>query len=248
MPIRYVRRSRIYEQIVLQLQQEIMSGQTQPGTRLPTERELATQFGVSRASIREALSVLQSRGMVETRQGGGTVVCASSGTTLLGTLNDRLAEPNANITNPLEIRSMFEPQIAYLAAVRATNAEIGVMADWLHRQEEVVAAGSTGIDEDTAFHFAIARGAHNDLILVIIRHINDALRETREWSLRARTGAQRSIQQHHNILTAIAAHDAEAAEAAMAAHLQEVQVLAMRWLRERLDATQSSPDVRPRSR
>ncbi len=113
------------------------------------------------------------------------------------------------------------------------------MADWVSRQEEVVAAGGTGIDEDTAFHFAIARAAHNNLILIIVHHINDALRESREWSLRARTGARRS---HHNILAAIAGHDALAAQTAMAAHLEDVQVMALRWLRERGDVL--SPDTR----
>lgn len=233
MTTRFVTRSRIYEQIVLQLQQEILSGQTPVGSRLPTERELAVQFKVSRASIREAFSVLQSRGLIETRQGGGTVVRASSDTNLLSSLTAHFAENSAALMNPLEVRYMFEPQIAYLATERATDSEIGVMADCLSRQEAVVAAGGTGIDEDTAFHFAIARASHNNLILVIIHHINDALRESREWSLRARTGARRSIQHHHNILAAIAGHDALAAQTAMAAHLEDVQVMAVRWLRER---------------
>jgi len=233
MPTRFVTRSRIYEQIVLQLQQEILSGQTPVGSRLPTERELAAQFKVSRASVREAFSVLQSRGLIETRQGGGTVVRASPDTNLLTSLTAHFAENSAALLNPLEVRYMFEPQTAYLAAERATDTEIGGIADCLSRQEAVVAAGGTGIDEDTAFHFAIARASHNNLILVIIHHINDALRESREWSLRARTGARRSIQHHHNILAAIAGHDALAAQTAMAAHLEDVQVMAVRWLRER---------------
>ena len=241
MATRFVTRSRIYEQIVLQLQQEILSGQTPVGTRLPTERELAAQFKVSRASIREAFSVLQSRGLIETRQGGGTVVRASADTNLFGSLAAHVAENSAALMNPLEVRYMVEPQIAYLATERATDTEIGVMADWLSRQEAVVAAGGTGIDEDTAFHFAIARAAHNNLILVIVHHINDALRESREWSLRARTGAQRSIHHHHNILAAIAGHDALAAQTAMAAHLEDVQVMAVRWLRERGEVL--SPDT-----
>lgn len=230
---RQITKTRIYEQIVLQLQQEILSGQIPPGARLPTERDLAAQFGVSRASIREALSVLQSRGLIESRQGDGTIVSASAGASLLVPLSKELARSRAAIMNPLEVRYMFEPQTAYLAAERASDAEIAAIADQLRAQEEVVARGGTGIDEDTAFHFAIARASHNDLIMAIVGHINTALRETREWSLRARSGTEGSIRHHHNILSAIAAHDAQAAQTAMAAHVEDVQVMALRWLQER---------------
>ncbi len=236
-PRRHITKTRIYEQIVLQLQQEILSGQVRPGTRLPTERELASQFGVSRASIREALSVLQSRGLVESRQGDGTIVSSSANVDLVGSLAAQLARSRSAIMNPLEVRYMFEPQTAYLAAERAGDAEIAAMAERVQAQERVVAAGGTGIDEDTAFHFAIARASHNDLVMTIIGYINSALRETREWSLRARSGAERSIRHHHNILNAIAAHDAQAAQAAMAAHVEDVQVMALQWLRERAEAS-----------
>lgn len=229
-----ITKTRIYEQVVLQLQQEILSGNVAPGARLPTERDLAAQFGVSRASIREALSVLQSRGLIESRQGGGTIVSPTANEGLLP-LSDHLARGRSAIMNPLEVRYMFEPQTAYLAAERATDAEIAAMAERVQAQEEVVAAGGSGIDEDTAFHFAIARASHNDLIMAIVAHINAALRETREWSLRARSGAQRSLQHHHNILTAIARHDAQAAQEAMAAHVEDVQVMALRWLQERAE-------------
>src|SRR5581483_9376653 len=103
---RRITKTRIYEQIVLQLQQEILSGQISPGARLPTERDLAVQFGVSRASIREALSVLQSRGLVESRQGGGTIVSSSAAIDLIGPLSAQLARSRSAIMNPLEVRYM----------------------------------------------------------------------------------------------------------------------------------------------
>jgi len=226
-------KSRLYEQIVLQLQQEILSGRLGPGDRLPAERDLATRFGVSRASIREALSVLQSRGYIESRQGGGTIVCATADTVLAFPLVDQLARHDTTIRNPLEVRYIFEPQTAYLAAERATETEISMMEEMLRAQEVAVAAGGTGIEQDTAFHFAIAQASHNDLLVTIVCNINEALRETREWSLRARSGAANSMRHHHRILSAIAKHDATAAQAAMAEHLEDVQVMALRWLKER---------------
>jgi GntR family transcriptional repressor for pyruvate dehydrogenase complex len=157
------------------------------------------------------------------------------GTSLGAPLADQLARSGAATRNPLEVRSIFEPQTAFLAAERATAAEIATLRDLIRAQEAVVAAGGLGIDEDTAFHFTVAQASHNDLIVTIVSHINEALRETREWSLRAESGTACSLQYHHRILAAIAARDAPAAQAAMAEHLKSVQSLALRWIRERAE-------------
>jgi hypothetical protein len=90
----------------------------------------------------------------------------------------------------------------------------------------------------------VARASHNDLILAIVAHINAALRETREWSLRARSGAQRSLQHYHKIVTAIARRDSQAAQEAMAIHVEDVQIMALRSLQE--CAEEPSPSGRKR--
>jgi GntR family transcriptional repressor for pyruvate dehydrogenase complex len=224
---------RIYEQIAMQLQQEIAFGHLAPGERLPAERDLAARFGVSRASVREALTALQAQGLVETRQGGGTIVRTTPETHAGSTLGDILARSGAATRNPLEVRAIFEPQTAFLAAERATSAEIAAMRDLLRAQEASVAAGGLGIDDDTAFHFAVAQASHNDLIVTIVGYINEALRETREWSMRAPSGTTYSLHYHHRILAAIAERDAQAAQLAMAEHLRSVQSLALQWIQER---------------
>lgn len=230
---RQLAKPRLYEQIVQHVEQEILSGALVPGERLPAERDLAAQFGVSRASIREALSALQSRGLIESRQGGGTVVRVTPDTSLSMPLADQFARSGVAIRNPLEVRAIFEPQTAALAAERATPAELATMRDLVRAQEVTVAAGRLGIDEDTAFHFAIAQASHNELIMTIVSHINEALRETREWSMRAESGTACSITYHRRILSAIEARDASAAQAAMAEHLRSVQDLALSWIRDR---------------
>ena len=224
---KHIAKARLFKQIVLQLQQDILSGRLMPGQRLPAERILAATFGVSRASIREALSALQSRGFIESRQGGGTMIRSTPSTGLGAPLADQLAHSGAATRNPLEVRAIFEPQTAYLAAQRATGAELAAMDDLVRTQEAVIAAGGIGIDEDTAFHFAVAQASHNDLIVTIVSHINEALRETREWSLRAESGTVDSLQHHRRILAAIMAHDPVAAQSAMAEHLESVQNLAL---------------------
>ncbi len=231
---RHVLKTRLYEQIARQLQQDIVSGRLAPGERLPAERDLSSQFGVSRASVREALSVLQSKGFIESHQGGSTVVCATLDTALGLPLAQLSAHGGPAIRNPLEVRSIFEPQTAALAALRATDVEIAAMHDLIADQERAVDGGGTGLEQDTAFHFAIAEATHNDLLVTIVSYINEALRETREWSLRAYTGTASSIQHHHCIMTAIAAHDSRAAHTAMADHLEDVKTMASRWLHERV--------------
>jgi GntR family transcriptional repressor for pyruvate dehydrogenase complex len=230
---RHLAKPRLYEQIVQHVEQEILSGALVPGERLPPERDLAARFGVSRASIREALSALQSRGFIESRQGGGTVVRMTPDTSLSMPLADQFARGSTTIRDPLEVRAIFEPQTAALAAERATPVETAAMRDLVRTQEAVVTAGGLGIDEDTAFHFAIAQASHNELITTIVGHINEALRETREWSMRAESGTASSIAYHYQILSAIEAHDPQAAQTAMAEHLKSVQSLALRWLRAR---------------
>ncbi|HXT37866.1 MAG TPA: FadR/GntR family transcriptional regulator [Chloroflexota bacterium] len=238
-------KTRIYEQIVLQLQQEILSGRLAAGDRLPPERELALRFRVSRASIREALSVLQSRGFIESRQGGGTIIRPTPDTMVTAPLDEQLARHGDEVRNPLEVRYIFEPQTAYLAAERATDEEVAVIRNLLAAQEAAIAGGGTGLEQDTAFHLAIAEAAHNDLLVTIVNYINHAIRETREWSLRARSGTTNSVAHHHHILTAIAGHKPEAAQTAMAEHLEDVQMMALRWLRERAADLGSDHDRRP---
>jgi GntR family transcriptional repressor for pyruvate dehydrogenase complex len=132
------------------------------------------------------------------------------------------------------VRAIFEPQTAALAAERATDSEIADMGELVALQERAVADGGTGLEQDTAFHFAIARATHNDLLVTIVSYINEALRETREWSLRAHSGTASSIRHHHCILAAIASHDAHTAQFAMADHLEDVKMMALRWLNERV--------------
>ena len=134
---RHAAKTRLYKQIVLQLQQEILSGRLTPGDRLPAERDLATQFGVSRASVREALSVLQSRGFIESRQGGGTIVRSTSESALGTPLGHQLSRSGSAIRNPLEVRYIFEPQTAYLAAERANDEETVVIRNLYGRSRGV---------------------------------------------------------------------------------------------------------------
>ncbi len=184
--------------------------------RLPTERQLALNYGISRRSIRRALEVLEAEGMVWRRQGAGTFA---------GTPPDKLNTLNAldvNFYEVMEVRLRLEPQLAQLAALRASGADILRMRDALTRLNTAKDADSREL-WDSAFHREIARAAGNRFFLMIFdsmdraRH-DDSWRVLRE-SARSRANLAQTNQQHSAIVAAIAAHDPVQAGAAMRTHL-----------------------------
>lgn len=203
------------------MQTLIAEGHLQPGDRLMTERELAEQFGVSRVTVRQALSVLQAMGLIESRIGDGTYARKSEAaivTVLAPVLN-----PYGNLLEQLELRRLIEPEVARLAAERATPMQTQDMVHFIELQEQMLSVGRPFVDEDSAFHLAIARSAGNDLVFRMMASIHDLLRDTREESLRTHEGMVHSLAGHRQILEAIQGHDPTAAHRAMLRHIRKVE-------------------------
>jgi DNA-binding FadR family transcriptional regulator len=184
--------------------------------RIPTERQLAKNLGISRRSVRRALEVLESEGLVWRKQGSGTFA---------GPRPDTLAEPealDANFTEVMEVRLRLEPQLAQLAALRASGADIARMRDILGRLEATEDADGREL-WDSAFHREIARASGNRFFLMIFdsmdraRH-DDTWRALRERA-RSRANLEQTTRQHRELVDAIAAHDPVRAGAAMRTHL-----------------------------
>lgn len=185
-------------------------------SRLPTERQLTETFGISRRSVRRALEVLEAEGLVWRRQGAGTFA---------GARPETLAEHDpidANFTEVMEVRLRLEPQLAQLAALRASDADIARMRDILSRLKNSKDADSREL-WDSAFHREIARAAGNRFFLVIFDSMNRA-RHVDSWrALRERVRSQANLaqtkRQHDEIVQAVADHDPVRAGAAMRSHL-----------------------------
>src|SRR5438045_9105353 len=143
-----VRRSRIYEHIVEQIQALIGDGKLRPGDQLPPERVLAETFKVSRTSLREALRALELSGYIEGRQGGGTFVRAPSANDIVQPMATALLAGKRELVDVLEVREMIEPALARLAALRPTEAQIGELDNILARQAEKVDCGESYPQED----------------------------------------------------------------------------------------------------
>jgi GntR family transcriptional repressor for pyruvate dehydrogenase complex len=218
-----VKRSRIYEHIVEQIRALIREGRWAPGDQIPPERELAERFRVSRTSVREALRALEMQGVIDSRQGGGTFVRTADTEALVPPLAAAIMRGRRELAEVLEVRELIEPGIARSAAMRATAEHVAELEALLERQAQCIAEGRPFVDEDTAFHYTLARAADNHILLRLHNLILDLLRESRQSYLHVPDRPQLSLRGHEAILSAIKNNNPEAAYAASLAHITEVK-------------------------
>jgi GntR family transcriptional regulator, transcriptional repressor for pyruvate dehydrogenase complex len=219
-----VRTSRLYEQIVQQIEESIVKGDLKPGDQLPAERELAQRFGVSRTAVREAVKALREKGLVEAYSGRGTFITDGTTQAVRQSLDlmVKIGQPEGS-THLAEVRAILEPEIAALAAVRIQESELATMREAVAVMDRAQQDPDTYIEADLDFHLALAEGAANPLILSLLDSIVGLLREQRLRIFRVTGGPQRGQTHHKRILDAIEHRDAEKAREAMRAHLEQVR-------------------------
>ena len=220
-----IQRTKIYEEVAAQLERLILEGALKPGDKLPPERELAERFDVSRSAVREALRSLELKGLVEPRPGEGTLVRTPSLDSLLNPLASLLGQKLELVGELLEVRTMVEPHLAGRAARNATAEDIAQLDNILKRHEEKVARQELAIEEDSEFHYTIARASKNSVILKVVDMMMDILRGSRERSLQVDGRPAKSLAGHRRIFNAIKRRDPEAAEKAMRQHLSEIETI-----------------------
>ena len=218
-----VRRRTLYQDIVGQVHDLITDGVLKPGDRLPPERELAERLKVSRSSLREAMRALELQGLLVSRPGAGTYVSTDRVDAFISIISSSLSQDTDVQKDIFEVRHLLEPQIAGLAAERATGDDLQQMREAVAYQKSQIASGGTGVEGDTVFHFALAQATHNWALLRVISTISDMLRQSRDRSLQTPGRPQRSLASHHQILEMIVRRDAQGAEAAMRYHISEVE-------------------------
>lgn len=221
--LRAVKRTRLYEEIVAQLAELIRQGRMQPGDRLPSERELAEQLGVSRPSVREAIRAMEHRGLVVSRPGSGTYIAGGSAEGLLIAFA-ALAEEESALQDIFELRMLVEPPIASLAALRAAPDDIGRLESIL-REQESRASGEDGDGHaklDVAFHSALAEATHNEALLRLAAGLMEVLAPSRHQSLQTAQRIQLSLHSHRRVLDAVMEKDWGKARRAMEDHIVRV--------------------------
>lgn len=222
--------ARMAEVVASDLETRILEGSLKPGDRLPPERELAAQLGVSRPPLREAIQKLAAKGLVVTRHGVGTIVTDRLEATFADSWQEMLKAHPTLQSDMLEFRHILEGHAAFLAAERATDADIERLdaiyeaLDSTYNIDDL----KTNIDNDVAFHQAIAEITHNamighltaSLLRVIHSHVSGNLiyfhAHPQQW--------KRIRAQHRAIWESIRAHDAEAALRAARTHIEFVRV------------------------
>ena len=226
MPIQAIEPRRLYLQIAGQLRSLIESGEFPPGSRLPAERDLAKQLGVSRPSLREALIALEVEGYVDVRPGSGILVTARK-----TAMHD---DPSGE--GPLEIiraRCLLEAEIAAEAAPHIKSKDLAVFEQALREMENGAADASARLAADRRFHLSIAAKLGNNVLLRLLTELLDQRNSLLGKQFASHFDSAKTwaavLAEHRKIVAALAARDSERARKAMRAHLQKAHD---RWVRQ----------------
>ena len=216
---------RLYRQLAQQLRDWVLASGFAPGDRLPAERDLAAQWGVSRSSLREAVIALEVEGAIEVRTGSGIYVTALA---LTPAPTPRTGATGPDDWGPLEVmqaRELIESEMAALAAVHVNRRDLQALARALTQMKKDIARNQVPRHGDEAFHMAIAKACGNSVLLdtlhgywqarngAIFERLSDYFEKPVSW--------QTALTEHETIYQALCAHDAGAAKRAMKHHLKQ---------------------------
>ena len=221
--LKVIKHRRVFQDVAQQIRDLIHDEGLKAGDRLPAERDLAEQLQISRSSLREAMGSLELQEIVVRKPGAGTFVRAQAPTPAGSALVAYLTNGKDALLDIFEMRRILEPQIAALAADRATPDDIGTMEEMLAAQAGQIGRGETGTKGDTAFHFAMAQATQNSALVKVVSAVADILGQSREQPLQAPGRPQRSLASHRYILDMIKQRDPEGAREAMEHHILVVE-------------------------
>lgn len=218
-----IKNTKVYEQVIEQIKRMIMDGTLKKGDKLPTERDLAVQLQVSRASVREALTALDVIGLVESRQGAGNYIRENFENNLFEPMSMMFMLEKGTPTEILEFRQVLEVEAAVLAALRIDDEEVVVIGDIINRMKTC-----TDKDQDVVldkeFHFTIAKASKNLLIInilqVLSQLIDEFIKDSRKKILMAEDNKAKITVQHERLYRALKNRDKDEAKSAMEDHFK----------------------------
>jgi len=218
-----IKPKKVSAQIAEQIRSSILAGEFSPGDKLPPERELAEMFGVSRPSVREALNVLSAAGLVESYQGGGTVVRSLVETSTGNPLSEMIKVEQERALDVIEVRKCMEGWTAYFAAQRALPEDLRRLEEIVDNMERNMEAVKPSQELDASFHIVIAQATHNVVWLHLMQSVFDAIKEFQRgvWQSTYLTEEDhRNLYSHHRaVFEAIRDRDPVKAQKVMLEHL-----------------------------
>lgn len=220
-----IKPKKISDEVYEQIKSIILSGKLKPGEKLPPERELAIELGVSRTSLREAIQKLEAQGFLYQVQGGGTFVKTITNG-ILDTAIEEFVKRDEAIFDLMEIRKILETWGAHTAALRATKEEIDTMRKYLDEMREAKENGQIGHISDANFHLAISHATHNVMLIHLMKNlfywIEKVSYEVRSRMYTNPESHEALFKQHTDIFNAIVARDPERAYDAMLVHMHYI--------------------------
>lgn len=217
-----VTRGHLTEQVSSQIQELILSGELLPGDKLPSQRDLAASLGVSPVVVREAIKVLEERGLLEARVGSGTYVSELTHQSIADTLSLLLRQGKMSFDHLHEVRQTLEIEIAGLAAARAQPEDIAKLAEAIQHMDLGLDNPDQYIDADFEFHLALARSTQNPLFPLLTFTLLDVLQRSRELIFQVPGAPGRGQTYHRAILDRVRCGDVAGAQTAMQEHLHQV--------------------------
>jgi len=222
-----IQNKKVYMEIVEQIQNLIKEKKLKMGDKLPPERILCEKLGVSRPPLREALSALEILGITESRSGRGNFIKNTSHSPSF-TQQFKELEKEESPFELLEARKTVETEIASLSAKKATLEDIKQIEEALGRMESSINDIPRAMEFDRQFHIAIAKSAHNSILLRMMNYIANGLKESlwinikeKSWELPGHP--QKYLEEHKKLLESIKKGDKEAARRVMHSHLVDVR-------------------------
>lgn len=204
-----------------------LTGNLNPGERLPSERELAVQFKVSRTTVREALRALEQNGLIEIRRGGGSYVKAAPLHSSKEEILTAVQSENLLVYEMLELRRAIEAESAYLAATRATSADLEKLRKALNNLALAKQNPELGLKADLAFHIGIAEATHNSIFIELIDtlrgHMEETIKATQSHRFKDPSRYADTLEEHKGIYLAIASGNANRAKGLMEEHITRIR-------------------------
>lgn len=188
------------------------------GDKLPNENDLSQELGVSRATLREAVRILSTGGILEIRRGCGTYVLDQTSSADYGALQ-RAAQATANIRDLFEMRLIFEPESAYFAAKRATDEELSEILRYGEAVEAKILSGEDRTQEEQRFHESIAKATHNEFMTHLLPIIFEAIRSGVILLQKNQALSQKNMSDDRMIMEFLEQRNAEGARTAMKLHI-----------------------------
>lgn len=224
-----LQQTRLYEQVSERIRNLIIDEALRPAERLPSERDLAAQLGVSRIVIREALKYLSAQGLVEVKQGSGTYVKRLSSEHVIDSIGLylRFRRSDKAFANLLEVRRSLEVDIAALAAERATEEDLAAMQAAIEQMAAHVGDPEQFAKHDLVFHSALAAATGNEIYGLLLIPITDLLLDFRiaAYLYDTEEAIQGGLTHHRKVLEQVKAGDSDGAREAMNDHLEQAQNL-----------------------